>query len=189
MPPPPRACPRFSALGARGAPAPDPKGFADPGKTRSVAAPRDPPMPHRTGTPLGQKAGRNPHRDLPSGVAVWLRFRFPARRAGRAKAPLLPDRPAAEGRDRRPPACLEAGGRGTKTVVEITPSLKTRQHAGSVVNGACSCQSCGFCSQWLYLPMDMFRAGNARSAQEISPNISICFNNFHFVRIMCQHYG
>lgn len=48
-----------------GCPRIHPKGLSDPGKARSVTAPQDPPMPHRIKTPLGQKAGRNPHRDLP----------------------------------------------------------------------------------------------------------------------------
>ena len=104
---------------------------------------------------------------------------FPARRACRAEGSF-----AAEPDHERP------RGRGSKkTVTETQTVTEDSQHGCSVVNGAGSCQSCGFCRQWRDLPMDMFRAGNARFTHGNSRYISKHFKYSHFVSGLCQDRG
>ena len=93
-----------------------------------------------------------------------LRSGFPTRRACRAEGS-LPNNLAAEAK----------GQRNQKTVTETQTVTEDSQHGCSVVNGAGSCQSCGFCGQWHYLPMDMFRVGNARFTRQCSRYVSIYF--------------
>jgi hypothetical protein len=73
-------------------------------------------VPHRTARPLGQKAGRNPHRDLPCSTASSSAPVFCLCRAVPQAEPSFPhDRPATKHRDRgAPPA--EGGCRWVGTL-------------------------------------------------------------------------
>jgi hypothetical protein len=167
---------RFSALGMD-APASTPRAYLI--RARPVPSPRPKThdaAPHQLafGT---QGRTQSPPRPASGAMSCFRSGSFARRAVPRKGSVTVRDQPVADTGITAFPAPKGGSVQDHRTVTENSTSPETRQHVGSVVNGAPSCQSCGFCIQWQYLPMDRSRAGNARFATRWSRYMSIYFIN------------